>query len=343
MTTQQDCSIGLAVETTWGTSVVPSLFLEFLSESLDVDLTLSQGKGLRAGAILPRASRRLIATTDPKGSISVEASIKGLGLLLNAALGSLTNTAVPSQSGAYQQVHTPTSTDPLSSYTIQKGIPPVGGGATTPLTFSGMVCTSLEISLKSGEIAEVSTEWMGKDISTVVSYTAPAYPTIAQDGVFHFAQGQIALGGSVTAATATALATGANAVANVTDFSLKWDNGLDKKGFNLGGGSKRSRKPVIGGRSLTGKLTAEYSDTTMRDAYLAQTPLALLLTLTSTAVIGVSANPVLQIYVPAIKLEGELPKANGGDVITVAPTFTGLEAGTGAPIQIVYRTSDTAP
>ena len=343
MTTQTDCSIGISAESTWGTTVAPALFLEFLSETLDVDLTMTQGKGLRVGGILPRASRRVLSQLDPKGNIVLEAPVKGLGLLLQAALGSLTNTAVPAQSGAFQQVHTPTTTDPLASYTIQKGIPPVGGGATHPITFAGMVCASIEFSLKGGDTLEVTTEWMGKDISTSVSYTAPAYPTLAQDGVFHYAAGALALGGTVVAPTTTALASGGTAAANVTDFSLKWDNGLDKKGFNLGGAGKRTRKPAIGVRSLTGKITAEYSDAVLRDAYLNQTSLALLLTLTNPLTIGSSITPALQLYVPAIKLEGSIPASNGGDVITIAPSFTGLDTGASAPFTVVYRTSDTAP
>jgi len=82
---------------------------------------------------------------------------------------------------------------------------------------------------------------------------------------------------------------------------------------------------------------------TLRDAYLAQTDLALLLTFTHTAVIGVGAlTPLLQVWVPLIRLEGELPKSGGGSVISQSIDFTGLDDLVHAPIAVVYRSTDVA-
>jgi len=343
VTTQQDCSIGIGLESTWGTPVTVSQFLEFTDEDFDAQVATVQGKGMRVGARVTRSARRVISKVDPGGKLTIEAPIKGLGSLLNAALGSFTNTAVPAQAGAFQQVHTPTSTDPLPSYTIQKGVPPVGGGATLAHTFAGMVCNSLEISGKDGDYVTVATEWLGKDFSTATAYAAPSYPA-GLDVPFHFVHAALVLGGTVVVPTTTAPATGGTVVANIREFGVKWDNGLDKNGFNAGGAGRRTRKPVTGAAALTGKLTAELTDAVMRDAYLLQQQLALLITLTHTAAIGSSINPVLQILVPAIKLNGKMPSANGGDVVTISSDFDGLDplAG-GSPLYVVYRTSDTAP
>ena len=341
MTTQLDCSIGLKKETTYGTGVTVDQFLEFTSESLDRKATYVQGKGLRVGARVARADRRYLGKEVSEGGITVEAASKGLGILLNAALGTVTTTVVPAQTPAvYQQVHTPATTDPLNSYTIQKGIPPLGGGATTPITFLGAQCKSLELSAKAGDIVEVATDWTAREVVTATAYAPPSYPTGIE--LFTFVHGAICVGGTVTGPTATAIATGGTAVANINEFSLKWDNGLDDAGWNLGGAGKRSRRAVAGVGGLSGKLTAEYDSTVLRDAYLAQTDLSLLLTFTHSATIGTNAKPVLQVWVPVINLEGGLPTANGGDVITQSIDFTGLDNLTNAPLTIVYVSTDTA-
>lgn len=347
MTTQLDASIGLKVETIYGTAVVVDQFLEFTSESFDRKADFVQGQGLRVGSRVDRAERRSLGKEGAEGGLTVEAGIKGLGILLNAALGTVTNTAVPTAAGAFQQVHTPAVTDPIASYTVQKGIPPIGGGATTPITFLGAVCTSLEIAAKNGEIVEVSTDWAAREAQTAISYAAPAYPVVPAgvDPLFTFVHGAIVLGGTVTAPTTTDLAAGGTVAADVLDFSLKFDQGLDGGGRGIGGAGKVTRKPVLGKAKITGSITAEYDSTVLRDAYLAQTRLALLLTFTHDSLIGTGTPvpPVLQVLVPVIVLEGEIPKAGKGDPMTLKVNFTGLDGLVGSPLYVVYRTTDTTP
>lgn len=343
MTTQLDCSIGLKQETVYGTAVTVDQFLEFTGESLERKAKFGQGKGLRPGYRVARSGRRYLQQEEAGGGITVEAPIKGLGALLGAAFGSVTNTAVPGQSGVFQQVHTPTLSDFLNSYTIQKGIPPLGGGATTPITFLGAVCASLEINAKAGEVVEVTTDWTAREAQTAIAYAAPAYPAALD--LFTFVHGAIVIGGTPAAPTTTALASGGTTVADITEISMKWDNGLDSGGWNLGGAGKRARKPVVALSPVTGKMGAEYDSTVLRDAYMAQTPLALLLTFTHPSTIGTAAHPVLQVYVPCIKLDGELPKAAGGDVIAQSIDFVGLDpqVAAQAPIYVVYVSTDTTP
>lgn len=347
MTTQLDASIGIKQESVYGTAVVVDQFLEFLSESFDRKAEFVQGEGLRVGSRALRAARRSLGKEAAEGSLSVEASIKGLGILLNAALGTVTNTAVPSATGAFQQVHTPATSDPIASYTIQKGVPPIGGGATTPITFLGAVCSSMEISAKEGEIVEISTDWAAREVKTDVAYATPSYPTVPAgvDPLLTFVHGAIVIGGTVTAPTNTALASGGTSVADVLECSVKVDQGLDDGGRGLGGAGKVTRKPVLGKLKITGSMTVEYDSTVMRDAYLNQTRMALLLTFTHDSLIGTGTPvaPVLQVLIPVIVLEGEIPKTGKGDATKLKVNFTGLDGLSGSPIYVVYRTTDTAP
>lgn len=339
MPTQLDCSIGLAKETGYGVPATVSRFPEFVDESLAWNPTFVQGAGMRRGSRVARANRRVLAKQSAGGDINFEMGTKGFGLILQALFGSAVSTAVPGQTGVFQQLFRPTTDAPLDSYTLQKGIPTLAGSV-TPMTFLGAVCTSGEFSAANADIVKLKTTWDAREVQTGIAYAAPSY--VVDDELFHFAQGSITIGGSQTPPTATALATGGTVAATIEDFSVTFDNKVDEGGFTLGSKGKRSRRPVVGLAEVKGKVTAEYADTVLRDAYLAQTPLALTLTFEADRPIGTSARPVLQIHIPQIRLEGELPKSGGGEVVKQSIDFTVLDGlAADAPLYVALITTDT--
>jgi hypothetical protein len=343
VTTQLDCSIGAALESTYGTAVTVTKFVEFTDESLDPDYTFAQGEGLRVGSRVLRAGRRPAAPVKQliSGDFTSELVSKGLGWIFNAALGSVTSTQ-RATTGVYQHNFTLTTTDYLPSYTIQKGVPPLGGGATNAYTFPGMVCSSLEIDCPNSDIVTLKPAWNGRELLTATAYAAPAYPTPME--VLRFTGANLTIGGSPTAPTTTALAAGGTSVANVRDFKLTIDNGIDDGGFNIGSGGKRARKPAVGIAAVTGSMTIEYDSTTMRDAFVNQNDLALVFTVQGSTVIGTGSDvPALSIYIPDIRLEGDIPNANKGGVITQSVDFTVLDNLTVSPITLSYVSTDTAP
>lgn len=344
MTTQLDCSIGIsAAEGVFGTAETVDQFLEFTDESLEWDPTFVQGQGMRVGSRLPRSARRVLGKQQVKGDLTVEAASSGLGRLLQAAFGTASSTQTAADSGVYQQVHTPATSDNLNSHTLQKGIPRLGGGTVDAFTFPGAMCDQLELSVGNSELLKVKTSWVAREVLTDTVYAAPSYPAALE--LFSFVGGAIAIGGTVTKPTTTAIASGGTPVAEISDFDLTWANNLDDGGYNLGGAGKRSRKQVMGMAALTGKLTAEYDNDDLAQAYLDQADLCLLLTFTGlTKLADDTSYPVLQIYVPELRLEGEVPKAAGGKPITQSIGFTGLDglASSTAPIYAVYVTPDTA-
>lgn len=341
MTTQLDCSIGLAKETGYGIPAVVSRFPEFVEESLAWNPTFVQGAGMRVGSRVARSNRRVLAKQSAGGDINLELGSKGLGMFLEALFGNAVSTLVPGQTGVYQQLFRPTVNSHLPSYTVQKGIPPLNGGPATPMTFLGAVCTSGEFSAANADIVKLKTTWDAREVQTGIAYAPPSY--VVGDELFHFAQGSITIGGTQTPPTVTALAAGGKVAASIEDFSVTFDNKIDEGGFTLGSGGKRGRAPVVGLAEVKGKVTAEYSDTTLRDAYLNQTPLALTLTFVADTVIGTSSRPALQIHLPDIRLEGELPKSGGGEVVKQSIDFVVLDPTNGAaPISVALVTTDTA-
>ena len=338
MTTQFDCSIGLKKEVTYGTGLTVDKFYEFTDEDLDWDPTFIDGKGHRYGQRLQASDRHVLTRSACGGSITVEAMTKGMGALFEAALGVGVSTVASTT--AYQQLFTPTLQN-MPSYTIQKGIPPLGGGAVQPQTYTGMVCNGFQLSAGNGEIPTFKFDFNGKAVDTATAYTAVSYP--ASNQLLTFVHGTITLGGSVTVPTTTALATGGTVAANVRSVDFTWDNSLDSEGYNFGSAGTRGRAPVIGLRSGSGSLEVDYTDNVLRDAYLNQTEMAMVLTFKGTTAITGAFFPTIQLCMPCIRLDGEMPKAANGDVITQKIDFNVYDNRTAAePLYIAVVTSETA-
>jgi hypothetical protein len=341
MTTQLDGQLGLKKESTFGTGVTPDEFYEFNTELFDADLTYAQGNGLRVGQRMNYGDRRVLVKTEVTGSFEMDLLSKNNGKAIEAAFGG-TGTSNVVTGSAYQQNFTPTTTDSLSSYTIQKGAPPVGGGSVLAQTFVGCVCTGFTITGGNSTIPTISFDWVGKDLVTATGLATAAYHT----NVFpmSFAGGAIGLGGTLTVPTTTAIGTGPTATVNVTEFSLTYSNGIDAAGFNFGGNGKLSRKPVLGRRTATGSLTIEYADNTLRDLWLAGTSLPLLITYTSTVAITGAVYPQFSIAIPAIKLNGALPMVtNSAEPITISIDFEVVDDRTAAhPIYVSIVTAETS-
>lgn len=339
MTTQFDCTIGLLKESVYGTVVTPTKFYEFTDEDLGWRPTFVDGAATRYGMRVQASDRRVLVKDACGGSFTVEAMTKGLGALFEAALGVGTSTIIGA-GPAYQQLFTPTTAG-MPSYTIQKGIPPLGGGAVVPQTYSGMVCTGWEFNVDNGAVPTFKFDFEGKNLDTSTAYTAASYP--ASNGLLTFVNGTVTIGGSVTVPTTTALATGGTATANVRSATFNWDNNTDKEGYNFGSAGKRGRAPVLGLRSGSGTLVVDYTDNVLRDAYLNQTDLAVVLTFAGTTAITGSTYPTIQITLPCVRLNGEMPKAAGGDVITQSIEFNVYDNRVAAePVYVAIVTPETA-
>jgi len=343
MTTQLDAQIGYKKQADFATAATVDTFVEFIAEDLDHTITFAQGAGMRVGQRLDYSDRRVKVKEEAGGSFTVELQSKGHGKLIEAALGGTGTSTQISASAAYQQLFTPTTTDYLNSYTIQKGVPPLGGGTTNAMTLEGMVCSGFELAGVNAGIPTLKFNWMGKALNTGTSLASASYASSVTE--MSFIHGAVTIGGTITVPTTTALGSSdATASVNVRDFSLTYDNALDPNGFNFGGAGKRSRIPALGKRKITGSLTVEYDSNTLRDAWIAGTSLGLILTFqdTATAIAG-SNYPTFQITIPVIKLDGELPKVNGGDVVTQTVPFTVLDGRSAThPFYVAIVTAETA-
>lgn len=344
MGTQLDFSVGLAKETTYGTPVTPTRFVESEAK-MKYEIKTAQGRGLRPGKNVNRLNRHQAVHFEGSGDIDIDVPTRGFGFLLNALFGQVTSTLVPATAPAlYQQNHTlQAASDPVQSFTLQEILPTLGGVNTYPHTFTGCVFDSMELSAKEGAILEAKFSLTARELQTAFAAAATSYPV--DDALFTFVHGEISIGGTLTAPTTTAPASlSGTPAANIADFSLSVKRNVDSDGWNLGGAGLRSRAPLYGKPELTGKITAEYTDNTLRDAYLQQTALALVLTFEHNVAVSGAHKPTLQVVLPAIRLGGEVPSSDGGKAIKLSIDFEAFDNGVAAqPIWVIYRTLDTTP
>lgn len=337
MGTQQDAQIGFKKETTFKTPVTPDTFVEFTDEDFNWVPTFSESKSMRFGRRMMAADRRILVKESSDGSFTQEILTKGTGKLFEAALGTGVSNLIAGSS--YQQLFTPITGDFLPSYTIQVGVPLIGG-ATSPHTYAGCVCSGFELTAGNGELPTIKWNWLGAAVSTATALATASYASGTQ--LLSFVGASLRVGGSVTPPTTTALAVGGTAAADIRDISVTVDNGLDANGWFIGSG-QRGRRPAVGELKVTGSMTAEFDTTVLREAFLNQTDLALVLTFASSVAISGANYPTVQITIPNIRLEGELPKPAQGDVVTQSVGFTGLDGRVAAsPIYVAVVTAETA-
>ena len=325
MTTFLDAQFGIKKETTYGTAVVPDRFFEFINAPFKLDKAIVQGQGLRVGSRVARSARRAVPFASVSGDLELEAVTKGMGVLWEACMGSGSSNLV--SVGLYQQVFT--FADELPSYTVQTGV--WNGTAVAPYNWAGCQVGSWSIECPEGDIAKVKLTFAGKSLSMEGSIAAASYP--AGMGLFTFAHAAFYAGGTLTAPTTTALAAASGtALAVVKGFTLNVDNAL-KDGPQVGG-LPTVRKPGL--RVVSGTVTVEHEGATFVDAIQNETPLLLIVTLTN-------GTDVLQVIVPEVKLDGDLPTAGTPERVSHSLNFAGLDNLTAAsPLWIVCRSADIA-
>jgi hypothetical protein len=338
MGTSQDVSLGFKKEVTFGTKEVVDRWLEFVSETFDWKPEYKDGASLRVGTRVQRADRRRLVKDMADGGFTLEAITKGLGRLFEAAMGVGVSTNVAG--AVYQQVFTALVNEYLPSYTFQKGIPMVDGTVSAQ-TYFGCMSTGFELDVKNGDLPTLMFDFIAKGMDTSTSLATPSYASGTE--LFAWPDAALVLGGTVTAPTSTALASGGTEAPQGTDITLKWENPLDSGGFGFNGNGQRTRPAAVGKRVGSGTITAEYISDDLRDAWENDETIPLLLTFEAPTAISGSSFPTLQFFAPAIKLEGEMPKSNAGDIVTEAIPFSIYDDGTSAePLTVVIRTAETA-
>lgn len=336
MSTTMDGQVTWLKETTFNTPVTPSRAIEVLADSQhSFDPMAIQGQGLRVSSQYARTARRLAGTGRGEVTLKFELTSKGMGTLFEMAAGTSESTLV--SASTYQQRHRPVRTVPFGlSSTIQFGVPRVdSAGTVDAYTYSGCSLKTMVIDAPDMESLPTCTlTFWAASLATATALVIASYP--ATPTLYTPVGGTTTLGGTLTAPTTTALATGGTTVTNVRGWTLTVDVGLDERP-RLGGW----QQPATGAPKATLKVKQDYDATTLRDALKAQTALSF-----SGSFIGgalSTGTERFELDIPSMYADQDaFGQITNGDPSVPDITFMVTDNLTDAPWYIVQRTADNA-
>jgi hypothetical protein len=321
---------GCAVETTYGTYVAPTRFLPVTKAPFTKVKNTVQLSWLGAGRLGNLGAARVVTTHAGKGSIEMGVYNHGMGILLQALMGT---TVTPVQQGgttAYLQTHT--IADVVGkSLTMQVGVPDTTG-TVRPYTFLGSKITDAEFTIETAKELTAKFNFDCRDVTeaqtlVAASYSANMRPFVGTDtGI------KVGVFGSEAA------------VLGVRKVDLKIDRALKTDRYYVQAGASAGLKaePLIGDFwKITGTVTADNVDKTIwADRFAADSGFSLVLETIGLA-IGVSgSNDTFRITLPQCFLDGDTPTLDGPDIVSGAFPFTATFDATNLP-KIEYMSSDT--
>jgi hypothetical protein len=317
--------LGIASETTYGTFVAPGKFIEFTKESLALKKTTAQSAGIAAGRLMALASRRVVTRREVAGSLEMEVTNKGMGLLLQTLMGTSVTPVQQAVTAAYLQTHTLASVAG-KSLTIQKGVP-LTTGTVTDKTFTGCKITSGEFSCGVGEMLTASFEIDGRDCDETQTLAAASYSNMSP---FHF--GQMAVkSGSYGAETA---------LDGIRKMTCKIERPQDVERFYANQSALKSAPVENDQVKISGSLETDYVGVTLDDLHTSDGATSLVWEFVGP-LIASTYFETFRIKLPAVKLDEGPPVVDGFGVVKPTFNYTALYDGTN-PVAIEYMTTDTA-
>ena len=324
--------IGVGKETTYGTFATATRFPEVHSSKIVRKPHTVQGTGLAAGRIVDPASRYANTWWDGNGPIDFEWLSTGMGLLLNAIMGS---SAVPTQlltTAAYQLVSTLGAPDG-SSLSIQEAVPDTTG-TLHPYTALGCVPTDAEWTSERGGLLTCQVTMDAQDVSEVPAIATPTFTTGATG--FHGDQCTIAVGPKGSEVS----------VDGVKKFTLKIARKLDTTRIYMGSSLKEA--PVTDGIvKITGSFDVDLVNTTVKaafaDMFASQDFFSLIATWTGPQIGTSGHDNSFALASPSIVLTGATPDLSGPGVVTGSfPFEVLLDSGGDSALTATWVSGDTA-
>lgn len=312
--------LGYAQESTYGTVVTVTRFLEFLSESLAVDKQVLRSRSI--GDQFQRSGRTRHYIRGAGGQIEIPFMNQGMGLLLKHALGAVA-TAQVGATDEYEHTFTPAADGGAGDFlTVQKGLAD-NTGTVRPFNFLGGKILTWEL------VQELDANLLfrlGFDFKTAQTSTGLASASYPADLVpLSFIDASLTVDGVAVC---------------VRSLSVGGNRALDVDRRCLG---NTKREPVANGENeITGSILREFEGTAQYDAWIAGTP-AKLVGLWEYGDTGDGEPFALEITLEEVEYTGEMPQANGSEIVMQNLPFKALYNGTDPIIEIIYSTTDVTP
>lgn len=309
--------LGIAAESTWGTYVAPTRFLEFVSESMAAEIQRLESVGLRAGQRVLRSDRWIPGRKTVAGDLTFETQTTGLGILFSNMFGGVA-TANPS-AGVYE--HTFTPGDLPIGMSVQVGKPSIDG-TVRPFSYVGCRCASWSLSGTVDELGALTMSIVARDEDLGQSLGSPTYPS---NDLLGFVEASVDLGGGPIP---------------VRSFEINGDNGLVSDRGVLG--SALHAEHLEGtGRTYDGTIDAHYVDLTDYNRFVNGTEATLLARFVGPEISGGLDSEIL--VTANVRSDGSTPVVSGPEEIPLNIPFKVIDPGGNTGISLMYRTSDATP
>lgn len=239
----QNSFLRIGVETAWGTEQVTTVRdVKLISSTLQI----TQERERRTHLSVPATgflSGTFEGFRNAGGTIEIPAFYDGIGMILKAALGTVTKVADGSD---YIHTYKPAFDQPSLTIQFQRG---------TNLTnsmekFTGCKVSTMTISAEAGAEMTISCDLIAKDGATRATNITSSFQ--AYDQVYHYEAGNLSLGGTLAPSSLA-----------IRSFELSIDNKLDRRTLL---GSKLTGEPVpTDVREVTLSITCDVTDNTLYD------------------------------------------------------------------------------
>lgn len=319
---------GMVDETTFGSPVTVSRFVEFNDESIQKSVTRINSSGLRAGRRVLRTTQWVPGDTNVSGDVDFEFQQQGMGLLLKHMLGVVASSQpnVGSAPTVWEHKFTVGQLDG-KSFTFQIAAADTSG-TQRAFTWSGGKIAKWDLSIAVDGILTLKATLDAITESTAIAAATATYASSAFPLVF-------------TGATVTLPG---GATGNVSKFDLNGDNGqaLARYFMTTNAGTKKEQLESTL-RAYAGSIDVEFNDMSAYNLFVNGTVGQMTAFFEGQNISG-AYNYALEVTLPAVRFDGARPNVSGPGILTQSLPYVALDdgAGTGG-VQMVYRTTDTAP
>lgn len=310
--------VGWAEEPTFGVFQTPDHFVDFVSESLSLDISRVEGKGIRSGQLFLRSDHWTPGKKAVKGDLALELMNRGYGQMLELCIGGSATTATAT-GGLTTFTWTPGA---QKSATIQVGVPNTTDTTLKPYNFLGAVVDSWKLSAKVDGTVDFIPTFVGANLDPGVSATAVATASYATGlELLTFVGASLAINGSA-----------------IPVHSVDWDckNALDSSRYFLG--TQLMSQPLQGAlRDYGGTFEAEVpNNSNLLNLYLNGTEATILCTYAGIV------NPTHKLVITAnARFDGSVASVTGPGIVNQPITFKVID--NGSAFSAAYTTLDSTP
>lgn len=316
--------IGFVAETTYGSAVTVTRFLEMQDESIQLDSPRVESPGLRASQKVLRYDRFFVNTKGAAGDVNWPVANKGFGLLFKHMMGTSTITTHAGGTNAKDHVYVQASMYGSLSLTVQVGRPSLSG-TVQPFTYTGCKITDWELTNDVDGYLMLKTSFDAQAETTGTALATASYPTAME--LFNWTEGAVTLAGSSFP---------------IRNLSISVSNSLKTDRYFLQG-SRLKAEPLQNDMSpITGSFEADFTDLTQYARFTAGSTAALVATWTTQSFIEGTTPSSLSVNLACVRFDGETPNVSGADLLNQPISFKALDDGSNQPITITYVSADAA-